>query len=585
MTTDSRELDFLAHRIAYEAKAKDIRMGKFLPSTSDLIVGFPPYMDSWQACASRWSSDMMTEIAELQAANVHCFSRETVEAFERACNLDPSNEDMSLLIAKIGSDMRRQGKDRAPPVVTDALLRAQYYLCHVSHDRHYSMVVARACFRHFETSLDLYAALQAFLLGMRIQAGKLSDDMSGHSAICRLCDLFELDAESDQVEARAERKAQSEAAEEHAKASVDGRALIIRRTHAKLKDLFDEDFLPEPDEKEERRQSVVLEDDIPHLVDEADLAAEREKAENSKARRRVLEAFKRPAATPQPTPIPEAPGVVVIPEGKEFGRHTRMLAGKRLPLVRGNDPVEVRKVLIEEFPYAEAAVDALCRDLVGKPYARIRPTMLHGYAGGGKTRLARRFAELTGLPSTIYNASSTADSSWAGTSKQWSSARISIVLQSTVSWAQANGVMIVDEADKCGESRHNGRFSDALLPFLERESSSRIYDPALECEVDLSGHSYILTCNDLHLVPAPLRDRCRIVKIGHPRKEHLPRIARTMVADLRAERETDEHWMPDLDAEELELLARRWRGGSSMRVLARIVDLIVTSRDALATRN
>ena len=583
--TDSRELDFLAHRIAFEAKAEDIRRGKFLPKTGDLLVGYPPYTDDWQACASRWSSDMMTEIANLQASNVHCFSRETAAAFDKACNLDPSDADMSLLIARIGADVRRLGKDRAPPVVTDALLRAQYYLCHVSDDRHYAMIVARECFRRFEESEDLYAALQAFLLGMRLQAGKLSDAMVGHSAICRLCDLFELDAESDQVEARAERKAQAEAAEEHAKASVEGRASIIRRTHRKLKDIFDEDILPEPAEKEVRRQSVVLEDDIPHFVDEADLAAEREKAEDSKARRRVLEAFKRPSPTPEPEPLPEAPGIVVIPEGREYGKQTRMIAGKRLPLVRGNDPVEVRKVLLDEFPYAEEAVDALCRDLVGKPFARIRPTMLHGYAGGGKTRLARRFAELTGLPSTIYNASSTADSSWAGTSRQWSSARISIVLQSTVAWLQANGVMIIDEADKCGESRHNGRFSDALLPFLERESSSRIYDPALECEVDLSGHSYILTCNDLHLVPAPLRDRCRIVKIGHPRKEHLPRIARTMVADLRAERETDEHWMPDLDAEELELLARRWRGGSSMRVLARIVDLIVTLRDALATRN
>lgn len=584
MMTDSRELDFLAHRIAFEAKAEDIRRGKFLPKTGDLVVGYPPYTDDWQTCASRWTSDMMTEIANLQASNVHCFSRETAAAFEKACNVDPSDADMSLLIAKIGADIRRQGKDRAPPVVTDALLRAQYYLCHVSDDRHYSMIVARECFRRFEESEDLYAALQAFLLGMRLQAGKLSDAMTGHSAICRLCDLFELDAESDQVQARAERKAQSEAAEEHAKASVEGRASIIRRTHRKLKNIFDEDILPEPAEKGVRRHSVVLEDDIPHFVDETDLAAEREKAEDSKARRRVLEAFKRPSPATHPEPLPEAPGIVVIPEGKEYGKQTRMLAGKRLPLVRGNEPSDVRSALLEEFPYAEEAVDALCRDLVGKAFARIRPTMLHGYAGAGKTRLARRFAELAGLPSLVYAASSTADSSWSGTSKQWSSARISIPLQTTVSWAQANGVIIVDEADKCGESRTNGRFSDALLPFLERESSSRIFDPALECEVNLSGHSYILTCNELYQVPAPLRDRCRIVKIGHPKREHLPQIARTMVADLRADRELDEVWMPDLDGDELEMLAKRWKGGS-MRALARIVDLVVTSRDALATRN
>ncbi|MCP5899158.1 hypothetical protein NL320_27370, partial [Klebsiella pneumoniae] len=80
---------------------------------------------------------------------------------------------------RIGADHRRIGPNY--PIVDEALLRAQYYLSYPLHG-HHSGTIAKACFKRFQSGANLYEGLQAFLLGMRVQAGKLADDTVGHSS-------------------------------------------------------------------------------------------------------------------------------------------------------------------------------------------------------------------------------------------------------------------------------------------------------------------------------------------------------------------------------------------------------------------
>jgi hypothetical protein len=263
------------------------------------------------------------------------------------------------------------------------------------------------------------------------------------------------------------------------------------------------------------------------------------------------------------------------------------VAGKLLPYDPPADPEAVFKALQAEYPQAEAANAAIAQDAVVSQqlgYAWLRPSLLDGVPGVGKTRYARRAVEVSGLRYLLHSASGSHDASIAGTSAAWASARLSAPAQAVLMFERANVCLIVDEIDKAGTSTHNGRMDEALLPFLERETSRRIIDPMLELPLDLSCMTYVMTDNDLHRVSGPLRDRLRVLHIPKPRAEHLPLIAKTMVADMRAETGVDERWMPDLDGDELDLLSGRWKGGS-MRRLRRLVEVLVLGRDGLAPRH
>ena len=75
-----------------------------------------------------------------------------------------------------------------------------------------------------------------------------------------------------------------------------------------------------------------------------------------------------------------------------------------------------------------------------------------------------------------------------------------------------------------------------------------------------------------------------LLTIPAPGPEHLPVVAKQIVADLRRERNTDATWMPDLDGEELGLVAEHWAGGS-MRAVRRMIETIVAGRQAFAARH
>ena len=85
------------------------------------------------------------------------------------------------------------------------------------------------------------------------------------------------------------------------------------------------------------------------------------------------------------------------------------------------------------------------------------------------------------------------------------------------------------------ERNWNGRLWEALLPFCDAETSRRYRDQSLDCELDLSMVSYIATANDVSRLPAPLRDRFRIVKVPDPTLAHLPALAANVMRDLAIE--------------------------------------------------
>src|SRR5260370_39941596 len=64
-----------------------------------------------------------------------------------------------------------------------------------------------------------------------------------------------------------------------------------------------------------------------------------------------------------------------------------------LPLVEVPPLHQVRNTLIVEFPYAAEVIDFALADLVGHTTVRLRPLLLVGDPGGGKSRFARRLGD------------------------------------------------------------------------------------------------------------------------------------------------------------------------------------------------
>jgi ATP-dependent Lon protease len=289
--------------------------------------------------------------------------------------------------------------------------------------------------------------------------------------------------------------------------------------------------------------------------------------------------------------VSDATGLVVMPRNKSSKlaaetSHWKDLIGKRLPFVMVPDVFQVRSTLRHEYPHAWTAVELLTRDLrVGKP-VRLKPVILLGDPGSGKSRMVRRLAQLLGTSLYRFDASGIADSvAWAGTARGWGNTTPSIPARAVQQAMQANPMVLIDEIEKGGSSHRNGNIHSAMTPFLERETAARLRDISLDAEIDLSWISYVATSNDDTVIPAHIRDRFRVVRVPLPTLDDLRPLARQVMADLATVEDLDPRFMVPLDADEEAVVAKAWqRSGFSIRKLQKIVSATLDARDAHAVR-
>jgi len=187
-------------------------------------------------------------------------------------------------------------------------------------------------------------------------------------------------------------------------------------------------------------------------------------------------------------------------------------------------------------------------------------------------------------PDPALDASRADGAVFGGTDRRWYSAEPCHPFLAVAQGRIANPLVLIDELEKAGTRADYGRLWDCLLAFLELETSVRYPDPALQTTLDLSQVSYIATANSLDPLPAPIRDRFRIVTFPKPTADDLDALLPAVMADLAKERGVDESWIVPLDGLEHAAVAHHWRGGS-VRRLRRIVEAVLRERDIRATRN
>ena len=197
---------------------------------------------------------------------------------------------------------------------------------------------------------------------------------------------------------------------------------------------------------------------------------------------------------------------------------------------------EIGAILEEEMPWMnpanEAAWSAMRRSVRrGDPGLRLPPMLLVGPAGIGKSRWARRLAELIEAPSTVIDATGEpASFAVIGSQRGWGTAGPGRLVLTCLASQVANPVMIIDEIEKAGDvtSSRGIRFTltEGLLPLLERSTAADWSCPYYRVRFDMSWVSWVMTANGIAGIGAPFLSRCPPLHLEALTTEHLAGFAR-----------------------------------------------------------
>ena len=183
---------------------------------------------------------------------------------------------------------------------------------------------------------------------------------------------------------------------------------------------------------------------------------------------------------------------------------------------------EVAAALHEDMPWMARATEYAWHELRlaasrGDPIT-IRPVILNGPPGIGKSVWARALAEALHVPMAEIDASKGgAGMALVGLERGWGTAQAGRPIDLMLTKRVANPLIIVDEICKA-TSKQSTRgstysFSDALLSLLEPATARGWECQYFRIQFDMSHLSWILTSNDVHLVSEPVRSRCEVIDI------------------------------------------------------------------------
>lgn len=273
------------------------------------------------------------------------------------------------------------------------------------------------------------------------------------------------------------------------------------------------------------------------------------------------------------------------PIAQLYERVTRLLplagADSMAPSRSGGEPRLV-VALRDEAPWMAAAIDRIAEQIgfatwAGKPWLSLRPMLLVGPPGAGKSHFARRMGELSGCGSAILSLAGVgSNAELAGNPRGYKHMQPAFPICAIQRLATANPLVVIDEVEKAAPLGHGDPVA-TLLTLLEPGTARRYYDGCLAAELDVSAVNWILTANSVHALPAPLLSRVDVIECDGPGPEHAEHVLATLWSAVAREAGLPTSALPPLEPAAEARLLTLFRQTRSVRRLRRAVTAVVAA--------